>query len=236
MATTPSTSRSAAGRAKVYYPTRDGRPLGETPIHRRCMVNLIDVLELWFDAEPNVYVSGNMMMYYVEGDPRKHVSPDVFVTIGIPKDKPRDIYCTWLEGGRGPDLVIEATSKKTKKEDEVKKFALYRDVMQVTEYFLFDPRGEYLKPRFKGYRLQAGEYVAIAEVNGRLPSDVLALHFEPEGQKLRLFNPANGQRLPSPEEFEHQARLRAEEEVERLRRENEELRRRQGGTRPPDEA
>lgn len=228
MATMPSTSQSAAGRAKVRYPTSDGRPWGETSIHRRCMVNLIDVLELWFDAEPNVYVSGNMMMYYVEGDPRKQASPDVFVTRGVLKDKPRDIYCTWLEGGRGPDLVIEATSKKTRKEDEIKKFALYRDVLQVSEFILFDPRGEYIKPRLKGYRLQAGQYVAIVEVEGRLPSNVLGLHFEPEGQKLRLYNPANGEWLPSSEEFEHQARLRAEQEVERLRSENEELRRRKG--------
>lgn len=221
MATTPSTSQSAAGGAEVYYPTRDGRLMGETPIHRRCMVYLIDVLERWFEAEPKVYVSGNMMMYYVEGDPRKHVSPDVFVAIGAPKDKDRDAYFTWLDDDPPPDLVIEATSKSTRKEDQVKKFFLYQDVLKVREYFLFDPRAEYLKPRLKGFRSEADAYVPIAEVDGRLPSDVLGMHFEADESWLRIYNPAAGEWLLTGEE-------RAEREVQRLRQEIEELRRRQG--------
>ncbi len=36
-----------------------------------------------------VCVSGNMLMFYEEGNRRKHVSPDVFVVRGIPK-KQRD--------------------------------------------------------------------------------------------------------------------------------------------------
>lgn len=228
MATTSSTSQTGAGGAEVYYPKRDGRLMGETPVHRRCMVYLIDVLERWFEAEPKVYVSGNMMMYYVEGEPRKHVSPGVFVAIGATKDKDRDAYFTWLDDDPPPDLVIEATSKSTRNEDQVKKSLLYQDVLSVREYFLFDPRGDYLKPRLKGYRLESGVYVPIAEIDGRLPSDVLGMHFEADGQWLRIYNSATSEWLLTGEEAEHQERLRAEQEVDRLRREIEELRRRQG--------
>lgn len=239
MATTPSTSQAAAGDADIFYPTRDGRPIGETPIHRDNLFKLVDVLKQRFADDPNVYVSGNMMMYYVEGDPRKQLSPDVFVTFGIPKDTPRDIYCIWREGGRAPDLVIELTSKSTRKEDQVKKFSLYQDVLKVREYFLFDPRGDYLKPRLKGFRLQEEVYAPIAEAGGRLPSDALGLHFEADGQELQLYDPAVGEWLPTEAEAERQQRIeeqqrrieeqqrriQAEREVERLQREIEALRR-----------
>ena len=228
MATTPSTSQPVTGGAEIYYPTRDGRPMAETPVHGDAMIHVDQVLKRWFADDPNVYIGRNMMMYYVEGDPRKHVSPDVFVTFGITKDTPRDAYFTWQEGGRGPDLVIEVTSKSTRREDEVKKFALYRDVLQVREYFLFDPRSEYIKARLKGYRLAAGGYVPIAAIDGRLPSDVLELHLEPDGQLLQIFNPATGECLPTEAEAERVGRLRAERQVEELRRKIEGLQRQPG--------
>jgi len=131
--------------------------------------------------------------------------------------------------------VIELTSKTTRKEDTDTKFALYRDVLKVKELFLFDPRAEYLDPPFQGYRLRAGKYVSIKPVGGRLPSRLLGLHLERDGSDLRLWNPATGQWLPTPDEARQQAdqarqqadqaRQQAEAEVSRLRRENEELRR-----------
>lgn len=204
--------------------------MAETPIHGDALIRLVDVLKLWFNDEPNVYVGRNLMLYYVEGDPRKHVSPDAFVTLGVAKDKPRDAYFTWLEGGRAPDVVVEITSKSTRQEDTKKKFRLYQDVLRVREYFLFDPRAEYLKPCLQGYRLEADAYVPIAEVAGRLPSAVLDLHFEADGKTLQLYNPASGKWLPTPEESqrlimleERDRRLRAERELERLRARVEEL-------------
>jgi hypothetical protein len=87
--------------------------------------------------------------------------------------------------------------------------------LKVTEYFLFDPREEYLKPSFQGYRLVGGEYVGIDPIDGRLPSQVLGLHLERDGLKLRLFDPGAGVRLLTPQEGREAARLRAEEEHHR---------------------
>ena len=55
-----------------------------------------------------VYVSGNLLVYYVPGDRLRHLSPDVFVAKGVPK-RERLNYLMWEEG-KGPDVVIELTS------------------------------------------------------------------------------------------------------------------------------
>ena len=132
-------------------------------------------------------------MFYVEGDRRKHVSPHVFVVRGVEK-KDRDHYLIWKEG-KAPDVVIEITSKTTRREDQRKKKELYRAVLKVPEYFQFYPTEDYLKPPLQGFRLIDGVYAPIAPVNGRLPYEVLGLHLERDGQRLRLFNPATETRL-----------------------------------------
>jgi hypothetical protein len=63
----------------IVYPTADGRPMAETDCHRDIMYALIKVLQSFYAADPNVYVSGNLLLYYVPGSKRRHVSPDVFV-------------------------------------------------------------------------------------------------------------------------------------------------------------
>jgi Uma2 family endonuclease len=207
----------------IDYPTSDGQPMAETPLHMRILINLIETLVAWFAGDSMVYVWGNMSLYYEEGDASKSVSPDVMVIKGVPKDKYRDTFKVWEEGGKTPNAIIEVTSKSTRENDETDKFYLYQDVLRVEEYFLFDPRAEYLKPPLKGYRLVKGKYQPIKAVAGRLPSKVLGLHLERKGQELRFYDPRTGEWLPTPVE----AREKAEAEVERLRREVEALRRQQ---------
>jgi len=209
------------------YPTGDGKPMAETDWHRVLMLALIQALEGFFRDDPRVYVSGNLLVFYERGDRRKHLSPDVFVVRGVPKHR-RLHYLIWAEQ-KPPEFVIELTSRTTRKVDLGRKFALYRDVLRVKEYFLFDPLCDYLDPPLQGFRLVRGRYVPVRAVAGRLPSRVTGLHLERAGDQLRLWNPVTGQWLPTPEEArdqEAEARRRAEAEVERLRREIEQLRRR----------
>jgi Uma2 family endonuclease len=213
--------RSAARLKKNDYPTSDGRPMAETDQHRILMNDLIQTLQAFYADEPLVYVSGNLLLFYVRGDRLKHLSPDVFVVKGVPKH-PRDNYLLWEEG-RPPSIVIELTSSSTKDEDIHDKYALYQDSIGVFEYFLFDPFGDYLKPPFRGYRLRQGKYVPIKSMKGRLPSKSLGLHLERNGAALRLYDPATQEWLPTPLE----RIATAEAEIERLRRENQDLRRRQ---------
>lgn len=212
---------------KQDYPTSDGRPMAESDLHRIVMVVLIDVLKRYFANDPLVFVSGNMLVFYVPGNKRKHVAPDVFVAWGVQDAKQlRDNYLLWEEGPIG--LVIEVTSPTTKAEDQKTKFLLYRDVLKVEEYFLFDPRSEYLDPPLQGYRLEHGQYVQIQPVDGRLPSEKLGLHLEAADRMLRLYDPATRNWLPTADEREHQAEERerlAQEENRRLRQELEAFKR-----------
>ncbi len=179
----------------VHYPTGDGKPMAETDLHRGVLVDLIECLTDHFVDDPNVYVSGDLLMFYEAGNGRRHLAPDVFVVIGVPNHR-RDNYLIWDEG-KGPDFVVEVTSKTTRKEDEGKQRGLYRDVLRVPEYFQFDPTADYLRPPFQGHRLVDGEYLPIEPVDGRLPSLMIGLHLEARGTTLRLFNPATGRRLPT---------------------------------------
>ena len=81
------TSRSAGGGdlRPVHYPERDGKPMAESDLHRKEMARLIETLDAFLADRPDVYVSGNLLLYYEEGNPRASVAPDVFVVLGVPK-------------------------------------------------------------------------------------------------------------------------------------------------------
>ncbi|HUY35202.1 MAG TPA: Uma2 family endonuclease [Pirellulales bacterium] len=237
MATVPPTSLTPdAIPSDVEYPGSDGRPVAETPVHYKNLTTIADILRRRFADDPMTYVGANMLLYYVRGEPRKRVAPDVFVAFGAPRDKQRRTYRVWEEDGKVPDLVVEFSSRSTKNEDQVKKLRIYRDRLGVREYFLFDPIAEYLDPPLQGHRLRSGKYAPIKPIARRLPSEVLGLHFEVAGEDLRLYDPTTGEWLPTAEEArlqeregrlkEREARLTAEKraleaevEVERLRRE-----------------
>jgi Uma2 family endonuclease len=155
MATFPGQRRTK----EITYPTTDGKPIAETQIHRDDVMDLIQSLEDYSANQPQVYVGGNLLLYYEEGNRRKHVSPDLFVTLGIKKEPLRDDDLFWIEG-RAPD-VVEITSKSTKREDMKKNFEIYRDVLKVSEYFLFDRTHDDLKSPLHGYRLVGSDDAAI---------------------------------------------------------------------------
>jgi Uma2 family endonuclease len=209
----------------VDYPTADGMPMADTDFHCILMMALRQTLDFNFAADPMVYVSGNLLMYYERGNKRKHVSPDVFVVKGVEKKK-RLYYLTWEEG-KTPNAIIEITSRSTRKEDTDTKFRIYRDVLKVKEYFLFDPFGDYLKPdRLRGYRLRSGEYTPIPLVDGRMPSQALGLHLQTDADTLRLYDPQKKSWLLTADERAEQAgREKAvlAEENARLRQQLERL-------------
>ena len=199
--------------------------MGETDLHRKIMAAVIEMLELYFAGQP-VYVSGNLLLYYKPGNKRRHVSPNVMVVKGL-EPRNRDNYLLWEEG-RAPNVVIEVTSASTRDEDLDEKFEIYRDVVRVAEYFLFDPRGEYLSPALQGYRLIGTQYVPIEPALGRLASVELGLALEERGGELRFFDPAAVRYLPTRQEAWDAAeagREAAEAKAERLAQELESLRR-----------
>ena len=211
--TAPMDSVGIASRV-IDYPETDGQPMAETPTHRDAMMDAIQVLRKHFAHRPDVYVSGNMMMYYEEGEPRRSVSPDVFVAMGV-EDRERRTYLLWREA-KGPDFVLEVTSRSTRRNDQRTKRALY-ERMGVSEYVLYDPLGEYLDPPLQGFRLVGGEYIEWEEM--RMPwgaralrSEVLglSLHVRARDRALRLYDSVSGEDLLT---FDEEAAAREEAEA-----------------------
>ncbi|MYF31497.1 MAG: Uma2 family endonuclease [Gammaproteobacteria bacterium] len=145
-------------------------------------------------------MGSDMLMYWEEGDKAKRVSPDVFVAFGPDKEPERRVWKVWEEGVAA-DFVLEVTSRSTQGRDEGFKAELY-ERLGVTEYWQFDPTEDYLRPSLKSRRLGpdgAYEPIPLERRDGRLSgwSEVLGLELRPEGQALRLFDPALGEFLPT---------------------------------------
>ncbi len=202
------------------YPESDGKPMAETDLHIHWIIWMREALKAHFAQMPDVYLSGNIMMYDVEGPHRKSVSPDILVTFGIGR-KFRRTYKVWEEG-KPPDFVMEFSSKSTFRNDLDGKMALYA-AMGIAEYFLYDADRRYLSVPLMGFRLVDGAYVEISpDAEGGISSAVLGLDFHLLDDGLRLYAPGVGQWLQTPAERaerETEARLKAEAEVARLRAE-----------------
>ena len=109
---------AALKKSKIEYPSSDGKPMAETDAHRNWMIININRLSRHFSGR-KVYVSGNLLIYYVEGDARKCVAPDTFVVKNCKPGK-RDIFQIWKER-RKPNFALETTSKTTRGEDSGEK-------------------------------------------------------------------------------------------------------------------
>ena len=201
----------------IVYPESDGKPMAETDVHRKLMMDFILILEDYFENNDDVYVSRNLLIYYERGNPRKSISPDVFVAFGVEK-KQRNTYLTWAEA-QTPDFVLEVASPSTFSKDMGEKKELYASVLAVKEYYIYDPMGQ-IVPSFVGYRLIDGEYQEIDFVNDRLLSETLGLALGEHDGNLRLYNPTTSQWLQTPQERAKNAEAelaKALAEIERLR-------------------
>lgn len=199
---------SAPTQEDQLYPETDGKPMAASDEHRRVLTRTLRVLERFFAQHPDVYVSGDLMMYYVEGDPRRVVSPDVLVTFGIAR-KARRTYLVWQEG-KPPDFVMELSSKTTYRRDLGEKMEIYA-ALGITDYFLCDIEGLYLPEPLMGWTLVDGSYHRVPSVrDGGVASSVLGLDFHLFPEDLQLYDPSTQAWLLPPEEA---AEARVEQET-----------------------
>ena len=180
------------------YPDSDGKPMAVSDLHRRILMRTLQVLDAHFEERPEVYVSGDILMYYVEGDPRKSVSPDVLVAFGLGK-KPRRSYLVWKEG-KVPDFAMEFSSKGTYRNDLGRKMELYAS-LGIQDYFLYDAEGLYLSSPIMGFTLVDGLYAPIsAGSDGGLHSTALGLDFYVGDVGLGIYDPVGNIWLQTPAE------------------------------------
>ncbi|MEM6353679.1 MAG: Uma2 family endonuclease [Cyanobacteria bacterium P01_D01_bin.14] len=207
---------TAPSSGPVIYPESDGKPLAESDPTRDYLLYSVEALRLYLRGRSNVYVSGNLFIYYEEGNPKAVLAPDVFVIFGVSNRK-RRIYQSWKEGDKLPAFVLEVTSKTTRKQDQETKPQLYAS-LGVQEYFQYDPTADYLNPQLQAdylvdgsYQPQPLQYTAdqIPYIHSRVLGLDLQLHtirstvlgVVPLPLALRFYDPQSGQTLPSPEEM-----------------------------------
>lgn len=197
-------------RRRVVYPSRDGKPMAETFTHAMVMVEILTMLQHWFRSRGQpAYVCMNNFVYYEEGNPRKVLAPDLYVVLDRDPEPWRNSWMGWREG-KLPELVFEITSRSTSQDDLGRKLEIYRDVWEVSEYFLFDPFEEYLTPAMQGYRRVRGQFRPIRPVRGRMSSRVLGLELERDGRMLRFVDPETGERILTDSESREAATREAE--------------------------
>jgi Uma2 family endonuclease len=217
-------------------PYSDGMPM-ESNLHVLQMILLIETLKLYWEGRQDVFVGGNMFVYFSPDQVLTHDfrGPDFFAVQGV-KKRERKSWLVWEEG-KGPDVVIELLSDTTAERDKNEKKLVYQDRLRVPEYFLFHPyTGE-----LAGFALREGFYEPILpDGQGRLISQQLHLAlvkwegvYGDEKSHWLRWESLDGSLIPTPQEKAEQEekqaeqeRLRAEEaitlaEQERLRAEQE---------------
>ncbi|MDZ7954208.1 Uma2 family endonuclease [Nostoc sp. DedQUE09] len=209
--------------SEIFYPSADGQPVAETYDHLYALLTTLEVLKQHL-ANRQATVLANQFLFYAQGFPKLRVAPDVMVIFDV-APAGRDNYKIWEEG-QVPTVIFEMTSFGTKGQDEIFKKTLYKQ-LGVKEYWLFDPKGEWVEQQLRGYRLRGEIYEPIQD--GR--SEPLQLRLVVEGRLIGFYREDTGEKLLIPDELaealrqEVLAKQQAEElaEQERQRAEQAEL-------------
>ena len=211
-------SRSTLFSTPVEYPDSDGKPMAENDAQRDAIIYFIGALKARYRDRKDVYVSGDLFIYYEEGNPAASIVPDTFVVLGAEK-RQRPSYKLWEEP-KVPDFVVEVASPSTWREDSGRKREVY-ERLGVREYWQYDPSGEHLSPRLRGWWLGERGYEPrppVSSLDGTLSlySETLELELRVQGEEAHFHDPATGQDLPGLDE----AHARAEREWARAERES----------------
>ncbi len=192
------------------------------------MIHTMDILLWRYEERPDVLVSGDNAIYYEQGNPRVHRSPDGFIAFGVDREAilQENGYKVW-EVGKPPDWVLEIASPSTARVDLGIKREIYASI-GVGEYWRFDASGgrHYGEPLVGEY-LEDGEYRRF-EIHtsddgvawGHSP--ILNLDIYAGDIRLQYFDPVQGEWLLGLKE----AQAELQEAQRRVRELEEELRRR----------
>jgi Uma2 family endonuclease len=197
---------------EIFYPSSDGEPLAESYDHLYVIMTTLAMLLAHLKGQ-QATVLADQFLYYAQGFPRLRVAPDVMVIFGV-EPGGRDNYKTWEEG-QVPSVIFEMTSPGTRSRDDVEKKDLYQS-LGVTEYWQFDPRGEWISEQLRGFRLQGDEEPVYVPISDNI-SQVLQLQLVVEGKIIAFYRLDNGVRLLPLEELN----LALEQQIEQTEAETQ---------------
>ncbi|MER3435382.1 MAG: hypothetical protein C4288_18745 [Leptolyngbya sp. ERB_1_1] len=178
---------------EIFYPTGDGEPVAETFDHFYALLITLEVLGQYLTGQ-QATVLGNQFLYYAQGFPRLRTAPDVMVIFDV-EPGGRDSYKIWEEG-QVPAVIFEMTSLGTRTQDEGFKKTLYEQ-LGVQEYWQFDPRGEWIAEKLRGYRLRDDTYEPITDGQ----SQPLKLRLTVEDNLIGFYRLDTGDKLLIPDEL-----------------------------------
>ena len=199
----------------TYYPEEDGLPVAASDYHLRLLIWTLQALEAHFAHIPDVYISGDILMYYREGDPRKSISPDILVCFGI-NPKLRKTYKVWEEG-KTPDFVMEFSSDSTYEKDLNEKMDVYAS-LDIQDYFLYDAEGLHLPTPLMGFTLVDSQYVEIpSDDEGGIRSSALDLDFRLRDGEIAIYDHVVGEWVQTRAEVAEAEVALLREEIARLK-------------------
>ena len=220
----------------VFYPERPDE-LPDAMYQFPKLVHTMDILLCRYEDRPDVLVSGDNAIYYEQGNPKVHRSPDGFIAFGVDRDAilQENGYKVW-EVGKPPDWVLEIASPSTARVDLGIKREIYASI-GIGEYWRHDlSGGDYYGEPLVGEYLQNGQYHRF-EIRtsddgvawGHSPALNLDLHWG--DYRLHYFDPVAGEWLLGLREHtvlladERAARLEGRAELEAERAAHEQTRR-----------
>ena len=165
-----------------------------------------------FGKRPDVFVDFDSNICWDPANLRRHVSPDVYIALGVDAKAIRDrlIYIP-QEVGKPPDFAMEIASPSTADDDVENKPRIYERKVKAKELWMLDPSGgDYYEFPLKGLKLVDGKYQEIEltrEPDGILKgySEVLKLSLAWLDGFPRLYDHASGKYLENYEEATERA-------------------------------
>ncbi|MEG3438769.1 Uma2 family endonuclease [Pannus brasiliensis CCIBt3594] len=178
---------------EIVYPSSDGEPLAESYSHLYAILTTLEVLKQYL-SDRMATVLADQFLYYSQGFPKLRVAPDVMVIFDVERGG-RDNYKLWEEK-QIPKVIFEMTSAGTRNQDLEFKKNLYEQ-LGVEEYWLFDPRGEWIPEKLIGYRLDRERYEPITDGC----SQPLQLRLAVDGELIAFYRQETGEKLLIPDEL-----------------------------------
>lgn len=170
----------APGSRAVVYPESDGEPMAENTQQYTWIERLKGGIEA---ACPDAFVAGDLLWYYLEGDPKSRVAPDVLVAFGrAPGD--RGAYLQWLEDGVCPQVVVEVWSPGNTFAEQLNKLRLY-ERLGVQEFVTYDCE----RNAFAAFERSPAGTLEVAAASEPWTSPRTSCRFVPGEDTLRVYGP-----------------------------------------------
>lgn len=184
----------------IYYPEKPDE-FPDAMYQFPKLTHTMDLLLWRYEYRPDVLVSGDNAIYYQQGNPRVHRSPDGFIAFGVDRNAiwEENGYKVW-EVGKPPDWVLEIASPSTARVDLGIKREIYASI-GIGEYWRYDASGgQYYGEPLAGEFLQDGKYRRFeihASEDGVAwaHSPVLNLDIHWGEKRLHYFDPAEAEWL-----------------------------------------